>query len=208
MGYWPDRLVRPKSPVLVGRRVLLRQLSPHDFEEWRAVRRSSAAWLEPWEPRRWPNGPDVVEDQHAFAARCAARLADYRDGTGYGFGLFANGTFTGEINISQVFRGALQSCSAGYWVAETHAGNGYVPEGMVLAMRFIFEELGLHRLEIGIIPRNAASLRVPEKLGLRYEGLAERLVEINGVWEDHYRFGITFEEWVERREELLNAWVY
>jgi ribosomal-protein-alanine N-acetyltransferase len=150
----------------------------------------------------------VVEDQHAFAARCAARLADYRDGTGYGFGLFANGTFTGEINISQVFRGALQSCSAGYWVAETHAGNGYVPEGMVLAMRFIFEELGLHRLEIGIIPRNAASLRVPEKLGLRYEGLAERLVEINGVWEDHYRFGITFEEWVERREELLNAWVY
>ncbi len=65
-----------------------------------------------------------------------------------------------------------------------------------------FDRAGLHRLEISIILRNESSLRVVEKLGIRYEGLAEGYLRIAGVWEDHMRFGITSEEWEERREEL------
>ena len=41
-----------------------------------------------------------------------------------------------------------------------------------------------------------------EKLGVRHEGLAEGYLKIAGVWEDHIRFGITSEEWEERREDL------
>ena len=73
--------------------------------------------------------------------------------------------------------------------------------------RFAFEDLALHRLQIAIIPRNRASRRVVEKLNLREEGVALRYLEIDGVWEDHVRYAITVEEWVERREELLNTWV-
>jgi [ribosomal protein S5]-alanine N-acetyltransferase len=75
-----------------------------------------------------------------------------------------------------------------------------------VVLRFAFEELRLHRVEICIVPRNANSRRVVEKLGLRCEGLAERFLEINGVWEDHLRFAITLEEWVERREEFSVWW--
>ena len=46
-----------------------------------------------------------------------------------------------------------------------------------------------------------------EKLGLRYEGLAERYVEINGVWEDHSRFAITEEEWRVRAPDLVAEWI-
>jgi ribosomal-protein-alanine N-acetyltransferase len=46
-----------------------------------------------------------------------------------------------------------------------------------------------------------------EKLQYREEGIAVRYLEINGTWEDHIRFAITAEEWDERRDELLNAWV-
>jgi ribosomal-protein-alanine N-acetyltransferase len=77
----------------------------------------------------------------------------------------------------------------------------------VLVIRFAFEDLHLHRLQVAIIPRNARSRRVVEKLGLREEGVAERYLEINGVWEDHVRYAITAEEWDERREELLTAWI-
>ena len=73
--------------------------------------------------------------------------------------------------------------------------------------RFAFEDLALHRLQIAIIPRNRASRRVVEKLNLREEGVALRYLEIDGVWEDHVRYAITVEEWVERREDLLNTWV-
>lgn len=128
-------------------------------------------------------------------------------GTGYGFGIFVDGAFAGEINISSVQRGPFQSAYVGYWIDERHAGHGYVPEAVVLICRFAFEELHLHRIQISIIPRNAASRRVVEKLDLRFEGIAERYLEINGTWEDHMRFAITAEEWDERADELVRDWI-
>ena len=77
---------------------------------------------------------------------------------------------------------------------------------MVLA-RHAFEELRLHRIEIAIIPRNAASLRVVEKLAIREEGVARWFLEINGAWEDHKRFGLTAEDWQHRGDELVTAWI-
>ena len=46
-----------------------------------------------------------------------------------------------------------------------------------------------------------------EKLAIREEGIAERFLEINGVWEDHVRYGLTVEEWATRRAELAAAWL-
>jgi ribosomal-protein-alanine N-acetyltransferase len=60
---------------------------------------------------------------------------------------------------------------------------------------------------VAIIPRNRASRRVVEKLDLREEGVAQRYLAINGVWEDHIRFALTAEEWKERRLELLDRWI-
>ena len=115
--------------------------------------------------------------------------------------------FAGEINLNSIQRGPFQNAYVGYWIDEAQAGNGYVPEAVVLVLRFAFEELGLHRVQIAIIPRNTASRRVVEKLELREEGVAERYLEINGVWEDHVRYAMTSEEWDVRRDELLTAWV-
>ena len=82
-----------------------------------------------------------------------------------------------------------------------------IAEAVVVLIQFAFDELHLHRLEVCIIPRNTNSLRVVEKIGLRNEGLAERFLEINGAWEDHYRFAITVEEWMCRKAELSAAWL-
>ena len=78
----------------------------------------------------------------------------------------------------------------------------------MLVLQFAFEQMMLHRIQISIIPRNQASRRVAEKLELRNEGVAERYLEINGVWEDHVRYAITSEDWEQRREQLLSDWVY
>ena len=193
--------------ALIGRRVLLRQLEASDFPAWREVRRRNADWLLPWEPSRLAGQPDVVEDRDAFAVRCSARARERQLGTGFGFGVFVDGRLAGEINLSSVQRGAFQSAYVGYWVDRDVAGQGYMPESLVLLARYAFEDLRLHRIQIAIIPRNHRSRRVVEKLGIREEGVAVRYLEINGVWEDHVRYAITAEEWDERREELLATWV-
>ncbi|HWH36106.1 MAG TPA: GNAT family protein [Acidimicrobiales bacterium] len=201
---------REEPITLDGARVRLRPLTVADFPAWQALRIRSHAWLTPWEPRRPPGSPDVVRSRSAFAARCRARDRERQLGAGYGFGIFAgrpDRRLRGEINLNGVQRGPFQSAYVGYWVDEASAGRGYVPEALVVVARFAFEDLGLHRLQVAIVPRNQASRRVVEKIGLRCEGTAERYLEINGVWEDHLRYAITAEEWEERRDELAERWL-
>jgi len=191
---------------LAGRRVTLRTLSEHDYDGWIDVRNRCREWLVPWEPR--PRGaPPPAEDRGSFSARCAIRERERQLGTGFGFGIFVAGAFAGEITLSSIQRGPFQSGFIGYWIDEALAGQGYVPESVVMVLHFAFEALRLHRVEISIIPRNTASRRVVEKLNLRMEGVAERLLEIDGVWEDHARFAITAEEWAARRAEFLGSWL-
>lgn len=196
-----------RSGALFGRRVMLRPIVLADFAAWREVRERCGDWLTRWEPARLPHQPDVTQDRDAFAVRCSARHRERQLGTGFGFGIFADGRFAGEINLSSIQRGPFQNAYVGYWIDERWAGQGLMPEAVVVLARFAFEELHLHRIQISIIPRNRSSRRVVEKLGLRDEGTAERYLEINGTWEDHVRYALTAEEWAERRDELEAAWL-
>jgi [ribosomal protein S5]-alanine N-acetyltransferase len=195
------------TTTLIGRRILLRPLVVEDFPAWREVRSRNADWLLKWEPMRTPGAPDPVQNRDTFAVRCGARQRERQLGTGFGYGVFVGGHFAGEINLSIVQRGPFQSSYVGYWIDEAHAGHGYMPEALVLLCRAAFEDLRLHRVQISIIPRNTASRRVVEKLGIRDEGVAQRYLEINGVWEDHIRYAMTVEEGEQRRDELVAAWL-
>ncbi|MCU1350854.1 MAG: putative acetyltransferase [Acidimicrobiales bacterium] len=196
-----------ESAPLFGRRVMLRPLQLSDFSAWREVRTRNAEWLTKWEPQRLSGQPDSTQDRDAFAIRCSARQRERQLGTGFGFGVFVDAELCGEINLSSVQRGPFQSAYVGYWIDEKWAGQGLMPESVVVLARFAFEDLHLHRVQIAIIPRNVASHRVVAKLGIRDEGTAERYLEIAGVWEDHVRYGMTAEEWTTRREELEAAWL-
>jgi len=200
------RAARHTPLELHGRRVLLRSLTEEDFPAWHEVRTRCAEWLLRWEPR--PRGAPVPsEDRSSFAARCGIRERERHLGTGYGFGIFVGDRFAGEVTLSSIQRGPFQSGFIGYWVDEALAGRGLVPEAVVVALQFAFEAISLHRVEISIIPRNRASRRVVEKLGIREEGVALRFLEIDGVWEDHVRYAVTAEEWVERRDALVAEWI-
>ena len=189
-----------------GWRVSLRTLTEDDYEAWHEVRTRCRDWLLPGEPR--PAGaPYTPVDRSSFAARCAGRERERQMGSGYGFGIFVEGRLGGEVTLSSVQRGPFQNAFIGYWVDRALAGNSLAPESVVVVFRFAFEELGLHRLEIAIVPRNRPSRRVVEKLDIREEGVALRYLEIDGRWEDHVRYAITAEEWATRREELLVSWL-
>jgi ribosomal-protein-alanine N-acetyltransferase len=198
----------PPELELVGARVLLRPLRADDWESWSAVRQRSRTWLEAWEPRPEPAAADPVTDREAFRSRCGAWDRQRHFDAAYGFGLFLlDGQFAGEVSLGSVQRGPFQSAFIGYWIDEALAGCGYVPEGVVLLLRYAFEALNLHRLEAAIVPRNGPSRRVVEKLGLRDEGTSLRFLQIQGVYEDHIRYAITADEWTDRRDELAKQFL-
>lgn len=209
----PSHFGHPSMPAtssglrLYGKRVVMRPLTPGDFPQWTEVRVRNEAWLTPWEPTRSSRLADPTRSRDAFSSRCAARDRERQAGTAYGFGLFVDNAFAGEVNLNNIIRGALQCGTVGYWIDRDRAGHSYVAEGVAVVARFAFEELHLHRLEICIVPRNANSRRVMEKLAIREEGIAQRYLEINGTREDHMRYAITAEEWHDRRATLAEQWI-
>ena len=146
-------------------------------------------WLRPWEATN-PNGPTSFN----IKAQVRGLLRQMKDDQGFPFVIEYQGVVVGQLNVSNVLFGSVGSAILGYWIAPGFAGKEITPTAVALVIDYLLNIVGLHRVEIDIRPENAASLRIVEKLGLRYEGLKERFIHINGDWRDHYVFAVTHEE--------------
>lgn len=74
-------------------------------------------------------------------------------------------------------------------------GRGYAVEAARSMLALAFDELGLHRVCADIDPRNAASIRVVEKLGMRREAHFVENAWLKGEWTDSLIFALLEREW-------------
>ena len=77
-------------------------------------------------------------------------------------------------------------------------GRGLATEGAAEMLRLGFDELGLHRIEAGADPRNVASIRVMEQLGMRREALFVESEFSKGEWASDVIYAILECEWRSR----------
>jgi ribosomal-protein-alanine N-acetyltransferase len=167
----------------------IRPLAVTDARSLAQLYSENRHFLAPLEPLR-PDAFYTFEGQR----RHVAQLTDRRSsGTAYPFVIVAAGRVAGVINLSNVVRGAFQSCNVGYWVAEEHNGKGFATAALGLVCERAFGELGLHRIEAGTLLDNVASQRVIEKNGFTRIGIAPRYLQIAGEWSDHVLFQKTAE---------------
>ncbi|MBA3715650.1 MAG: GNAT family N-acetyltransferase [Pyrinomonadaceae bacterium] len=85
----------------------------------------------------------------------------------------------------------------GYCLARECWGRGYATEGARASLRYGFEELQLEQIYGVIAPDNTASLRVLEKLGMRYRKAAPYCdwahdLAYYAVTRDEYRSDVSF----------------
>ncbi|AHG62125.1 GNAT family N-acetyltransferase [Advenella mimigardefordensis] len=100
----------------------------------------------------------------------------------------------GIININEIVAGALQSGFLGFYGSSKMAGQGLMTEGLKLAIKYAFEQLGLHRLEANIQPDNKASIGLVRRAGFQKEGFSPKYLFIDGAWRDHERWAIIAEK--------------
>ena len=199
----PERL--PKS--IQSSRIKLRQYRMDDAEEFsKLYAESFPGHLEPWSP---PVKLDLTELNSRRAARehLEAAIDFWEEGRDYRFFITRvdTGNILGQIGLTQVIRGVSQSCFIGYWIGKSFINHGYATEAVVLAMEYAFEHLKLHRVTLWIAIGNTPSLRIPKKLGLRYEGTAMTALFLGNTWRDTEIYAMTLEEWNERRDELKRS---
>lgn len=100
------------------------------------------------------------------------RQTEFRARNGLAFGAVertADGEVIGLCGIQPLDAGALDGCfELGWWIWRDHWGRGYASEASQAVLEHARNELGLDRLLAVIDPPNAASIRVAEKLGMRF----------------------------------------
>lgn len=78
----------------------------------------------------------------------------------------------------------------GYMIAKEHWNHGCCPEAARAMVRYGFTTLGLNRIQAMHFPRNPASGRVMQKLGMNREGLLRQYVSNRDGFEDIVMYSI------------------
>jgi [ribosomal protein S5]-alanine N-acetyltransferase len=178
--------------VVRGDGVWLRGMVMGDYGPWAELRARSREHLTPWEPV-WQR--DELT-RSAFRRRVRHYQREAREDLGYAFLIFQDGNdqLVGGLTLSNVRRGVTQAAVLGYWLGLPFVGQGYMTAAVGAVACFAFQDLHLHRIEAATMPNNAASIRVLERNGFRREGIARRLLKINGKWEDHVLHALLAED--------------
>ncbi|MFC5450144.1 GNAT family N-acetyltransferase [Paenibacillus aestuarii] len=138
-------------------------------------------FLAPWEPERNEEFYTLAHQE----ALLQQEMEKMKDGHMFKVWMLQEGRVIGSAALSNMVRGAFQSCHLGYKMDHEQLNKGLMTEALSALVAYAFEKLKLHRIEANIMPRNIASLQVVKKLGFYDEGLALKYLKIHGVWEDH-----------------------
>ena len=135
--------------------------------------------------------------------RIARYLESSLEGTGYSFAVCLRDSLEviGECGITVEAR--HQRAELGYWCGAAYRGNGYITEAARAVMMFGFETLGLQRIQASHFPRNPASGRILQKLGMEREGLLRGYYLKNGVPEDVMYYAALRVDCPERVDAML-----
>tara|TARA_B100000686_G_scaffold116770_1_gene124038 strand:- start:61 stop:645 length:585 start_codon:yes stop_codon:yes gene_type:complete len=166
-----------------GKNVFLRPPEYKDWQEWSQLRKENMSYLKPWEPT-W-NIHELERSHFVKRVRFFEKLSINDEA--YSFLIFEKPNFQliGEININNIQRGVVQSCSIGYWISENKMGLGLMREAISLIKKFSFDELELHRIEAACLEKNQRSLNTLKKNHFNIEGVAKKYLKIDGKWQDH-----------------------
>jgi len=192
MAFLRSSIVQDSTHLVRGRGVWLRSPQMSDYPVWAELRARSRDHLIPWEPV-WQR--DELT-RSAFRRRVRHYNREAREDLGYAFLIFKDGydELIGGLSLSNVRRGVTQAAVLGYWLGLPFVSQGYMTAAVNAVCAYAFEDLRLHRLEAATMPNNAASIRVLERNRFRREGIARRLLKINGAWEDHVLHALVAED--------------
>lgn len=146
-----------------------------------------------WEDTKSPDY--YTRDYHRFLVR--SERQEIKNSSGFTLYLTdrQTGTIIGRIVAFGMLGGNCSFCMLGYKLDRDWQHMGYMHEAMKEVIDILFSEMGMHRIEVYILPKNERSINVVKRLGFKEEGIAEKYMRIFGRWEDHLRFVMLREDW-------------
>lgn len=181
-------------PVLDADRVRLRPLGPADLDALYAI-------FSDGEVTRFTAFRRLTD--RAAAKALLEEIQEFAAlGTLFQWGVErrSDGAVVGTCTLAEIDR-EHRRAELGVMVRRDFWGEGYGKEAVARCLEYGFAEMGLHRVEADIDPRNEPSIRLVVSLGFVREGLLRDRWRAGDEWQDAEMFGLLEEEWRARSGE-------
>ena len=179
--------------ILIDEGMLLRNYQPEDAPElFRAVKASRQHlrhWLE------WVDKTTKLEHSQQFIQQSLHHLQTQE---GLALGIFYKRNIIGGIGMHH-WDHDIRKAQLGYWISEGFEGKGIVHTCLERFIDFLFDKVGLNKVEIHFMPANKRSEKVAKRLGCKIEGIIRESCLRNGKLEDIVITGLLKSEWLEIR---------
>lgn len=144
--------------------------------------------------RYLPWGPWTRTDAEEHMQRRLARVGI--DGPGSGLGLIVehDGRVIGDVVLWPADE-TIERAEMGWAFRPDVAGQGFATEAVTALIRIAFGTYGLRRLITHLDPRNTASARLCERVGMTKEGHLREDYWGKGEWSDSAIYGLLKSEW-------------
>lgn len=175
-----------RLPTLATARIRLRWLEDRDVDDLFAI-------FGDREVARYWSSPAMTE--RSAAEDLLRRIREHFDkGDLYQWGIAdERDRIIGTCTIAWIDR-VHRRAEIGFALGSAHWGRGLAREAVARAIAFAFDELGLHRIEADVDPRNDRSLALLERLGFRREGLLRERWHVAGEICDSVMLGLLAHE--------------
>ena len=87
----------------------------------------------------------------------------------------------------------------GIALGREYIGRGYGTDAVRVIVNYGFREMGLHRIQLTVVPFNPAGIRAYEKAGFVEEGRHRESLLHDGRWYDEVLMSILDHEWAARQ---------
>lgn len=181
---------------LTTQNLILRTPSPEDLSAITDFENRNSNHLKKWESTNSANSQSVQKRLENWIKEC-------EEGKSVRFLIRPKGDpnkIIGFCNFTQIFHGSFQACYLGYKIDYEYEGKGLMFEALEASIRYVLEELCIHRIMANYMPINTKSAKLLHRLGFTVEGYAKNYLLINGQWEDHILTALTVEQW----QSILN----
>jgi len=154
-----------------------------------------ARWHDNPMSRRLATGPPILPMSKAGAKAQLEEWAKAAPGSlNFAIRTMSDDRLVGGVGLLNVSP-ADETAELGIAIFEPEDwGKGFGKEASVLALRYAFNELGLHRVWLTTVSYNERALKLYEKLGFRLEGRARDHIRRDGLRWDLLYMGLLRDE--------------
>ena len=164
--------------IPIDDKILLRSFEVSDAQELFDTINASRKHLNPW--LDWVSKTLKPEQSMHFIQKSLQKAHNQE---GLDLALVYDGRIVGGIGMHNWAQDTKRA-EIGYWICAEHEGKGIVAKSLSGFTGFLFEKIGLNKIEIHFVPANTRSARVAARLGFKIEGIIRQSVLRNGMPED------------------------